>query len=356
MEPFSTALLAMALFEIARKLAEKGVVDPALEKGLDGFKKWLTGGYDSKKADAELRKAFSVAIKEIGAPIDDRDEVANWLKGKGLDRLQSGKNDALRKQVALALIGFTGEDSAPPADLVTALGWPRSRIGELSALLGRMRAELAGTSWQPLFTYAEEAQKWNVLRSILAQLSQLGEALVETPAGEALRVVMVKKGLTLEEVAEIEGKYRQKIMLDFENLETRGLSPQLLTSKPEINLALKSLPLESIYLEPGLIPLRSEREREAEWEEMLQGDEAKRLMSELRQQQKRVSDALAASPKLVVVGKPGSGKTVSLKFIALMLARGQVGASRLRLDIPFIPVYVRLAQYAEKLKSDSGLA
>ena len=151
-------------------------------------------------------------------------------------------------------------------------------------------------------------------------------------------------------------KYREKIYSDYKYLETRGLSAQLLTSKPDINPALKSLPLESVYFELGLIPLRTERQRDAEWEEMLQADESRRLLIEQRQQQKRLSDVLDGSPRLVIVGKPGSGKTVSLKFIALMLARGQVGASRLRLDIPYIPVYVRLPQYAEKLKTDSGLA
>jgi hypothetical protein len=62
MEPLSTALLAAALFEAGKKLAEKAVVDPALEKGLESFKSWLTSGYDAKKGDAELRKTFSVVI------------------------------------------------------------------------------------------------------------------------------------------------------------------------------------------------------------------------------------------------------------------------------------------------------
>jgi formylglycine-generating enzyme required for sulfatase activity len=58
----------------------------------------------------------------------------------------------------------------------------------------------------------------------------------------------------------------------------------------------------------------------------------------------------------VIVGKPGSGKTVSLKFIALMLTYGEPGAVRLRLEKAYLPVYVRLQQYAEKLKSNSSLS
>jgi hypothetical protein len=62
----------------------------------------LTSGYDAKKADADLRKAFSTVIAETSGSEKDEDEVAAWLTKVGLDRLQSPRNDALRKQVALA--------------------------------------------------------------------------------------------------------------------------------------------------------------------------------------------------------------------------------------------------------------
>ena len=39
----------------------------------------------------------------------------------------------------------------------------------------------------------------------------------------------------------------------------------------------------------------------------------------------RVSDALARSQRLVILGDPGAGKTITLKHIALMLASGQGG-------------------------------
>ena len=354
--PFDTALLAIALLEVAKKLAEKGIIDPALEAGLEPFKQKLTGFYRAKKSEQELHAAFLVALKSIAAPVEQADELTLWLRAQGLDRLQAANNAALRQEVALALVGFTDPQAAPPENLVTALGWPRSRVSELSQVLLHLRAGLAKTSWQPLLDYADQAHQRNILQALLAQVTRLDLALVETPEGQALRVVWIKQGLSEQEAAQIEKKYRRSIRLDFENLETRGLSPQLLTSKPDANLALRSLPLESVYLEPGLIPLRSEREREAEQEEMLQADDTRRLITELRQQQKRVSDALAGTEKLVILGKPGSGKTVSLKFIALMLARGQVGAARLRLEFPYLPVYVRLAQYAERLKDDSGLA
>ncbi len=347
-----TALLAGALIEVAKKLAEKAVIDPALEAGLEPFTKWLKGGLNQKKAEKELQTAFDEAIQQMGAPKNDDDKLLIWLQGVGLDRLRAGGNAPLRRQVALALVGFTDEKAPPPESLMIALGWPRSGAAELSKLLAKLRTGLANTSWKPMIDFANEASKKNVLKEILGQVTRFNDALVHTPEGDALRVIWIEKKLDLQQAADIEAKYRRNILLDFENMEMRGLSPQLLTSKPDINPALKSLPLESVYLEPGLIPLRSEREREVEWDEMLRADDKSRLISELRQQQKRVSDSLAGSNKLVIVGKPGSGKTVSLKFIALMLARGQAGAARLRLNMPYLPVYVRLAQFAERLKKE----
>ncbi len=159
MEPISTALLATALVEVGKEFG-KATAKPALEKGLEPFTNWLTSGYDAKKADAELQKAFTAAIQQIGGPVKDKDALANWLKGVGLDRLQAKKNEALRRQVALALVEFTDPTAAPPEDLMVALAWPRSRAAELSAFLGHLRAGLAGsTTWGPLLVYANSAEK-----------------------------------------------------------------------------------------------------------------------------------------------------------------------------------------------------
>jgi len=350
MEPFSTALLATALFEAGKALVEKGIVDPALEKGLEPVKSWLTKGYDAKKSDKELLNAFVEVIKASNPSVESSEDMADWLKNVGLDRLQAPKTNALRKQVAHALIGFTNPKLAPPEELMVSLGWPRSRSEELSKLLFSLRSSLAKSSaWQPLLNYANDMERQGLLNGILQQITQFETTLVQTPEGNALRVVLFERGLSDEQLTQIEKKYRENLVLEFEKHTTRGLSPAQL---PKVI----PLPLKDVYLELGLIPLRTEREQEVEQEEILQADHAKRLMHEMKQHQQRVTDLLSQSQKLVIVGRPGSGKTVSLKFIALMLAYGATGASRLRLELPYVPIYVRLAQYAEELKKDSFLA
>jgi hypothetical protein len=51
------------------------------------------------------------------------------------------KNDALRRQVARAVLAFTDSEADPPKDLMVALGWPRSWRHELSKLLATLRAQ-----------------------------------------------------------------------------------------------------------------------------------------------------------------------------------------------------------------------
>ena len=350
MEPLTTTLLATALFEAGKKLAEKGVIDPALEKGLETFKGWLTSGYDAKKADAELRKSLSGVIADFNDSEKDDEAITEWLKKVGLDRLQAPRNEALRRQIATALISFTDPEAAPPEELTDAIGWPRSRAAELSTLLAQLRANLSkNASWKPLFDYANDAEQRGFLKDILSGIVHLESTLVQTPAGAAFQAVLVEAGLSETQAAEIDLTYRKGLQRDFENLKTQGLSPAQLPKSIQ-------LPLKDVYMELGLIALRTQREQEEELKHLLEAKESERLERELHQQQQRVSDALFDAPRLVIVGKPGSGKTVSLKFIALMLALGETGVIRLRLDKAYFPLYLRLADYADKLKDDSTLA
>ncbi len=170
---------------------------------------------------------------------------------------------------------------------------------------------------------------------------------MQSEAGAYLRVEVLERGMTEEQAVQIEEKYREGIQNEFRKHIVSGLA--------QVQKVV-TLPLEEIYLELGLIPISNDSDREQEMAEMLEMREAHRMEHEIQRMDKRVTNALTEESKLVIVGKPGSGKTISLKFIALMLTHGSAGAARLGLDAPYLPVFVRLADYAEKLKSDSSLA
>ena len=63
MDSITITLLGSALLGVASKLLEKGIVDPALESGLEPLKNWLTNGYNKKKAEKVLQDAFIEASK-----------------------------------------------------------------------------------------------------------------------------------------------------------------------------------------------------------------------------------------------------------------------------------------------------
>jgi formylglycine-generating enzyme required for sulfatase activity len=342
--------IASALIAVATKLAEKGMVDPALESGLEPFKKWLTSGYEKKKAEKALQKAFTEAIKKLDAPVKAKEDLAGFLANLGLDRLQTDKNHALREQFAQAVLSFVDPAQSPPDDLLRALRWPRDEKEKLGLLLSNLRASLAKSEeWKPLIQLADAAAERDLLTGILERVSQLSSAIVNTEAGQALRVVVEQMGLTTEQALNIEKKYRQLVADKYRKHDVQGLV--------QVEKIIR-LPLKDVYLELGLIPLNKQRSEDEEFSqvELLQPSETKRLEREMKQIDGRVTSMLEEQPRLVILGKPGSGKTISLKFITLMLTMGQAGAARLGLDAPYLPIYIRLAEFADALLKQQTLS
>ncbi len=352
MEPITTAAIATALGlglgQVANKLLEKGMVEPALEPATEKLKKFVQRGPTGAKADQALVKAVQTAFKEADVPTQDEDSLQRWLKNVGLDRLTAKKNQALRRQLAQAILGLTDPAAAPPEELVVALGWPRTQLTQLSQLLASLRAELYRLDdWRAPIEYADEAAKLGQLSGILAHLARLDNVFVETAAGEALRVVLVQQGLSQAEAAAIESRYRAELTRDLKWHDFRGI----VQIKKDIRL-----PLVDIYLELGLLSVDDEEERRRARQQMAAMREAERLAAaEERLRQRRVTEALSQAPRLVILGEPGAGKTISLRFITLLLAHGY-GAARLGLATPFIPLMVRLADFARALEANPALS
>jgi len=351
MDPIIAAIataLGQGLVDVVERLLEKGVVDVPLEpakKGLDRFveRQW----HERIGVDQDLRKAVQTALAAAGAPTDDEDDLRRWLKNVSLDRLTAKKNHALRRQVARAVLAFTDPEADPPQDLMIALGWPRSRRRELSTLLAALRAQFYTLEdWRAPIEYANDAAKLGLLSDTLAHLARLDNVFVETEAGQALRVFVVEQGLTGKQAVEIEERYRADLVRELRMHDFRGI----VQMRRDIRM-----PLADIYLELGLLSLGDEEERRRVHERLLALREEERLAEEERRLQERVTDALARSQRLVILGEPGAGKTISLRFISLMLAHGY-GAARLGLEAPYIPLMVRLADFARELEQTPALS
>ena len=66
MDPVTLAFIAAALgtglITATNELVKKGVIEPALEKGLDALRKFVTRGYEKKRDEEKLRKMIKAMI------------------------------------------------------------------------------------------------------------------------------------------------------------------------------------------------------------------------------------------------------------------------------------------------------
>jgi len=149
-----------------------------------------------------------------------------------------------------------------------------------------------------------------------------------------------------DEAADIESGYRDELVHDLTWHDFRGIYQ----FKQNIRL-----PLADIYQELGFLKVGGAAEHRDARERLLAMDEAARLAETERRMNERVGDALGRSQRLVILGDPGAGKTITLKYIALMLASGR-GGERLGLAAPYLPVRVRLAYFAQELMQKPALS
>ena len=108
---------------------------------------------------------------------------------------------------------------------------------------------------------------------------------------------------------------------------------------------------EPVPMDRGFAPLRvrerPERDRQAD--PILYGEDTTRALS--RPRPFSLGAALARAHRLFMLGDPGAGKTTALRHLARTYASGRQKDAGYPED-PLIPVYVRLADWAERLHVD----
>ena len=246
----SLALISAALLEgllqVGGKLVDAGV-DASLEPGKELLKKWIQKKYQAKETDLKLSNAIQDAIKQVNGSLQE-ENLATWLKEMGLLKLQLDGNQSLRRTVARAILGFTDPSSKPPQSIIVSLGWPRSRVSELSKLLFAIRMNLAGLDeYKDLVAYADRVSERDALKRILEQLERTDRVVVQADGGDSLRVIISNQTLTRDEAAIIEQNYRDELVHSLKLHDFRGIS--------QVCRGVR-IPLSELYVDLGLVPIR----------------------------------------------------------------------------------------------------
>jgi formylglycine-generating enzyme required for sulfatase activity len=359
MDPATLALivsaLGPALVAVFTKLAEKGAIDPALEKGLEPFRNLLTRGYDKRKDEARLTKALQAAL-----PAGEADARLFFA----LSDLKA--NPALATRAAAAVVEMTGDDPARlPPDLLRDLKLDDSHRPALATALFKLRAELVKLDgYREGVRYANELHALNRLDGLYELVAGLAATVTEADGVKALRVQIVPP-----DARALETPYLKNVMNEFAGLPLEGRSKDD-TLRPDDQLRLERVYIALNTTERRYVPFSEEEIRRRNVGLFaystnkdlppaplsIAGGERLSFISALR--------AMMESRRLVLLGDPGSGKSTFAQHLCLCLAgsrldsngdwprrlgAGDVGRWELAL-YPF-PIFVRLRSFAHDTES-----
>ncbi|MEM7532802.1 MAG: NACHT domain-containing protein, partial [Chloroflexota bacterium] len=204
----------------------------------------------------------------------------------------------------------------------------------------------------------------------LSQIETLLKAILDN-------VNVQSQQLGVDELSQLESRYRQSLIQQFEKLTFRGISS---SNRPI------ELPLEDVYVElkaiadiPEAADTYSADERRFMWEAeqmgLYEASETRtqldvmrleRWRTEAREKwtrnykneenqtrlERRSIDEMVADPihkGLVILGDPGSGKTTLLHYLALTYARPKVNAVPVT-KLQMLPIFVPFAAYDDYLR------
>lgn len=134
-------------------------------------------------------------------------------------------------------------------------------------------------------------------------------------------------------------KYLQHLKDQFAELDFRGIA--------QVQNIVK-LPLRRVF-----VPLSGELEAEQEASEKRQELEKLARGQEEKERRVQLKKLVRENPYLVILGDPGSGKSTTLKFIALMFAENEAKA-QLDLESQWLPIFFPISAYAEALAQNGA--
>ncbi len=312
------------------KLVEYGGFLPAYE----GIKGRLQARRKAGEEDAHLIAAIEAALQQSGV-LDNRGELKLAWRRR-LDKLTFAREDQLRRLVARHALSYVHHDQEVPEALRAALNWPMEETDALKTLLLALRDGLAGDAdWRALLHYYNEVASIEQQAAIKQALVDFDRLIVASDQGHALRVLLVDQKLSLAAYERLETRYREAVADEYQKHSFRGIA--------QFRKNLR-LPLADIYVELGMTAWQ-ERDDEAGEGQGLIGEALARQRLETMNRREREENTLATAQRVVLLADPGAGKSMTLEYIALMLALGQ-WQIRLGFDAPYLPLLLPLRDFA----------
>jgi len=184
MDPFLISLIwaiGYGFAGVVGKLADKGIVEPALEPATKKLQTLVKGGYEQAERETNLANAIRAAIEDAGAPADES-EFITYAREIGLERLTLKENRGLLDRVmALSLVVSSPDDTGLVSDaLLRELGLQENQRAPVTRFLFYLRRQLNELKeFQPLLRLAHEQNAENAARIMIVEIARVGYIVSE---------------------------------------------------------------------------------------------------------------------------------------------------------------------------------
>ncbi len=330
MLPFITTGLGIGLVAAIEKLAEKGIIDPALERGLEPVLNWITRGFDEKKDAEELRTILLSALDELNAQykVGEPERLIATLKLTGLSQEQ-------HTAIAASAIEMTHyEPGVIPVDLLNSLGLADNQRELLARFLLFLRKRLAvSEKYQGVIEYA------NFLDH-KGQLAGLSQQILDLHRQNAVITSLLD---TMIRSRRLTGNDPQ-VLKDYLAWARQRWGRLMLPL-----IRKRSGDTVSANLRQVFVPLFM---RDLDAEEKARRKAAQHRGARLKEGDEKppapigITELLNNHSRFILIGSPGCGKTTLLRRVALAFAEGRAendlgwnGGKQL------LPVFTRLRNF-----------
>ena len=306
MNPEILALLVTGfgtgLVTVLNKLVEKGVIDPALEKGLEQVRLLIARGYEKEKQETQLNEAVLRAI----AKITGTSQLSDWSHYAWTNALASIEaNPGLASRVAAVAIEMVASDpNRIPHQLIVDLHLQQEHLQFFADFLFHLRCELVTIpGYGDGLRYADELEQRGILREIMRPLHRQIE-IEETILADRHLITSDKEAL------------RRYLVLVREQFRYLFL-PLARRSGPD---ARTDAEMAEVF-----VPLR--------------------IRSSKRYDLFSLGEVIANHPCFLLKGPPGCGKTTLLRRAAIAFADGRSTTDLEWNREPLLPIFIRLRNF-----------